>query len=319
MNTEDPLRIDAPGECARIAASIRAYLKRYGKKGLVVGISGGIDSAVTAALGVRALGSERVVGLLLPERESSPTSEVLGRQVCESLGIECIKEDITQILAACGCYLKYARALSHAIPRYEAAWKSKIVIQNSGGLSFFKVIAEDLVGNRVEARLTAQAYREAVAAYNYKQRTRKMVEYHYADSLGYVVAGTPNLLEYHQGFFVKAGDGQADIKPIAHLYKSQVYQLARALMVPAEIVNRAPTTDTYSLDQGQDEFYFELPYRKLDICLYSLRTGLPAARIASLVELEPDAIEKVWRAIERKCEATRYNHLPAETIDPIKL
>src|SRR5690606_30847455 len=118
------------------------------------------------------------------------------------------------------------------------------------------------------------------AATNFKQRVRKMMEYHYADRFNYAVIGTPNRLEYDQGFFVKNGDGSADLKPIAHLYKTQVYRMAEHLGVPAEICRRAPTTDTYSLEQSQDEFYWALPYQKLDVCLFALNNGIPADAIA---------------------------------------
>ena len=125
------------------------------------------------------------------------------------------------------------------------------------------------------------AYLQIVAATNFKQRVRKMMEYYHADRLNYAVAGTPNRLEYDQGFFVKLGDGAADVKPIAHLYKTQVYALAEYLGVPEEIRRRPPTTDTFSLPQTQEEFYFALPYAKMDLCLYGHNHGVPAAEVAA--------------------------------------
>ena len=161
-----------------------------------------------------------------------------------------------------------------------------------------------------EVRLTLEAYLGIVAATNFKQRTRKMLEYYHADRLNYAVAGTPNRLEYDQGFFVKLGDGAADIKPIAHLYKTQVYQLARFLGLPDDICNRPPTTDTYSLPQSQEEFYFSLPYDKMDLVLYGKNHGYSAAEIAAAMGLTAEQVERVFQDIEGKRRSAAYLHSP---------
>jgi NAD+ synthase len=171
------------------------------------------------------------------------------------------------------------------------------------------LVVETPEGERRELRLTAEAYQGIVAATNMKQRTRKQMEYYHADRLNYAVIGTPNLLEYDQGFFVKNGDGAADLKPISHLYKSQVYQLAAHLGVPEEICQRAPTTDTWSLAQSQEEFYFSLPYGRMDLCLYGLNNGLPAASVAAAAGLSVAQVEAVWADIARKRVATAYLHM----------
>jgi NAD+ synthase len=158
-------------------------------------------------------------------------------------------------------------------------------------------------------------YLGVVAATNMKQRTRKQIEYYHADRLNFAVAGTPNRLEYDQGFFVKNGDGSADVKPIAHLYKSQVYQLADYLGVPDEIRARTPTTDTYSLAQTQEEFYFGLPLRKLDLCLYALNHGIPAAMVAPMVGLTPGQVEEVYRDVTGKRLSSRYLHEPPMLVE----
>jgi NAD+ synthase len=181
----------------------------------------------------------------------------------------------------------------------------------------FHLVAESPAGRRVEVRLTAAAYLEVVAATSFKQRTRKMFEYYHADRLNYAVIGTPNRLEYDQGFFVKNGDGAADVKPIAHLYKTQVYRLAEYLDLPAIIRNRPPTTDTYSLAQSQEEFYFSLPYQKLDLCLYARNNELPAGAIASAIGLTTEDVERVLRDIDQKRRATRYLHLEPQLIAPV--
>jgi NAD+ synthase len=149
-----------------------------------------------------------------------------------------------------------------------------------------------------------------------KQRTRKQLEYYHADRLNFAVAGTPNRLEYDQGFFVKNGDGSADVKPIAHLYKTQVYALARHLGLPQEVCDAQPTTDTYTLAQGQDEFYFALPYAKMDLALWALEHGASAAELARAIGLTPPQAEQVYADIRAKRRGTAYLHLPPQRMAP---
>src|ERR1017187_1539384 len=260
----DSLKLDHAREADRIVAAMREHvLRRFRKKGVVVGLSGGIDSSTVAALSVRALGPERVLGLLMQERDSSAATLPLSQQLARHLGIKTVHEDITGILEAVGCYRRRDEAIRLVVPEYGPGWKSKIVLPNvfdEDQFRLFSIVVQSPAGRQTEARLTVEAYLGIVAATNFKQRTRKMLEYYHADRLNFAVTGTPNRLEYDQGFFVKLGDGAADIKPIAHLYKSQVDALAEYLGVPEEIRSGQPTTDTYSLPQSQEEFYFSLPY-----------------------------------------------------------
>ncbi len=319
--TPDALTLDAGEAVDRICAAIRAQVHgELRRKGIVLGLSGGIDSSVVAALAVRAIGRERVCALLMPERESSEESTTLGRLAADRLGIETVLEDISAILDAAGCYRRRDEAIRGVLPEYGPGYKSKIVMSGlSGNAAFrvFSIVAQDPDGRQVTARLTAQAYLGIVAATNFKQRVRKMLEYYHADRLNYAVAGTPNRLEYDQGFFVKNGDGSADLKPIAHLYKTQVYQLATVLDIPEEIRRRPPTTDTYSLSQSQEEFYFSLPYDKMDLCLYGLNNGLPAAEVAPAVGLAAEQVEFVYRDIQAKRKATSYQHRAPLLVEPI--
>jgi NAD+ synthase len=234
--------------------------------------------------------------------------------VADHFGVEKIHEDISGILESVGFYRRYDAAVQSVIPGYGSGWKSKLVIPSvfaQKGFSLFSIVAQKPDGSLVKERLPLKAYLEIVAATSFKQRIRKMLEYYHADRCNYAVAGTPNRLEYDQGFFVKNGDGSADIKPIAHLYKSQVYQLAHYLDVPVEIRSRPPTTDTYSLPQGQDEFYFSLPSEKMDLCLYGKNNEISAAVVAKAVELTTEQVELVFKDIDTKRSTTRYLHLPS--------
>jgi NAD+ synthase len=310
----DVLRIDPARVAGGIEGSIREQvLAVMRRRGAVVGMSGGVDSSVVAALCSRALGKDRVVGLLMPERDTSSDASRLGRLLAEQLGIRCHVEDVAPALAGLGCYQRQLEAIRMAVPEYGEGWKCKLTLPSlleGDRLSITTLTVADPAGRERSVRMTPAAYLQVVAATNFKQRTRKMMEYYHADRLQYAVAGTPNLLEYDQGFFVKQGDGAADFKPIAHLYKTQVFALAEYLGVPEEIRGRPPTTDTFSLPQTQEEFYFALPYREMDLCLWAHGHSVPAAEAAPVLGLTRAQVERVYRDIEAKRRASRYLHQP---------
>jgi len=309
--TDDILKLDEAAEVARIATSMRQTLSQeIHRRGFVIAISGGVDSAVCAALCARAVGAKKVFGLLLPERDSSSQSVTRGKLVAEQLGIEYDIFDIAPVLDAYGCYRWRDDAIRALFPSYNSDWKNKLAL--SGGLegnyNFFKIVVQDPAGKLHEARLGLKEYLQIVAATNFKQRTRKTMEYFHADRLNYAVIGTPNRLEYDQGFFVKNGDGSADVKPIAHLYKTQVYALAQYLQLPDEVATAAPTTDTYSLAQGQDEFYFGLPYRQMDVALWAYIHAVPAEELGRYLKISESSAQAVYKDIEAKRRAARYLH-----------
>ena len=318
------LEFDCERETAKIVASIRAALAGPLKRqGLVVGLSGGIDSSTVAALCARAVGPERVLGIRMPDKDSSADTDRLACLAAEACGIRTVHEDITPILEGVGCYRRQAEAIRMVIPDFADGWKFKIVLPSleGGAYRLFSVVAQAPGAEPVKARLSPAAYLGIVAATNFKQRVRKMLEYYHADRLNYAVAGTPNRLEYDQGFFVKCGDGAADLKPIAHLYKTQVFQLAAFLSVPAEIRARPPSTDTYSLPQTQEEFFFSLPYGQMDLCLCGRNHGVPAAEVAPIAGLTEEQVGRAYQDIDAKRQATRYLHAPpmlAEPVDEIK-
>ena len=309
----DYLKLDCDAEVDYIGQSIRDALRTIlHRRGLVVAISGGIDSSVATALAVNAIGRKKVFGVLMPERESSSKSTELGRMLARHLGIEFIVQDIGPTLQAIGCYAERDAAIRSVVPAYGEGWKNKIAITGGldGAINHFRLVVENPQGKTSIVDLPLKAYLAIVAATNYKQRIRKTIEYFHADRLNYAVVGTPNRLEYDQGFFVKNGDGSADIKPIAHLYKSQVYALARHLGLPEQIRAARPTTDTYTLPQGQDEFYFALPYEQMDVALYFRDHGYDSQRLAGEIDVSPDVAENVYRDIDTKRRTTTYQHMP---------
>jgi NAD+ synthase len=314
------LALDCAAEVDRIAAWMLEVIgQRLHRRGTVIAISGGVDSAVCAALAVRALGAAKVFGLLLPERDSSSQSSPRGEQVARQLGITFEQHDIAPALEALGCYRQRDEAIRRVVPEYGADWKSKIVIAGGTerGINFFKLVVQSPDGTTQQHRLPLREYLQIVAATNFKQRVRKNIEYFHADRLNYAVIGTPNRLEYDQGFFVKNGDGAADLKPIAHLYKTQVYAMARHLGLPQSVCNAAPTTDTYSLAQGQDEFFFALPYAQMDLALRAHTLGLAAAELAAALSISEEQAGRVYADIEAKRRVARVLHASAYLVEPV--
>jgi len=321
--SNDVLRIDEQMEIKKITSSIRENLRhKLNRRGLVIAISGGVDSAVCAALCVEAVGKNKVFGLLLPETDSSLASLTLGKKLAEQLDIEYFIQDIAPTLETIGCYEWRDKAIKLIFPDYNDKWKSKIIISGGqeGKINHFMIVVQTPDGEIKKQRMGIKEYLQIVSATNYKQRIRKTVEYFHADRLNYAVVGTPNRVEYDQGFFVKNGDGSADIKPIAHLFKTQVYSLARYLELPEEICTAAPTTDTYSMPQGQDEFYFSLPYHKMDIALWCLNKNIPASDLAELLEVSEVQAQFVYDDIVLKRRTTSYQHtkpILIESVDEI--
>jgi NAD+ synthase len=318
------LDIDPAATTDRITTALREQLGSLLKRrGLVVGMSGGVDSSVCAALALRAVGANRVLGLFLPERESDPESLRLGRSLAASLGIESITEDIAPALDGTECYRRRNEAIRRVVPDFADDWGCKLVLPpnrlESDRINVTYLVVQAPNGETRKIRLPANEYRQIVAASNFKQRVRAMLEYYHADRLHYAVLGTPNRLEYDQGFFVKGGDGLADVKPIAHLYKSQVYQLAEYLGLPAEITSRPPTTDTFSLPQSQEEFYYNMPTHVLDVVLHARNEGLTATEAADDAGFTPEQMQRAYAEIDQKRKTTRYLHLGPQLVENIDL
>jgi NAD+ synthase len=290
-------------------------LTRFKRNGAVVGISGGIDSSVCLALAAKAFGPEKVLGIMLPEKDSSPDSEKLARELAAKYGVRAIKEEITGALSGFGCYERRDEAVKRVFPEYDPlTWKMKIGIRQSGLFNnlppIFYLTVIDSEGNARDKILPAGEYLQIVAASNFKQRTRMSMLYYHAEALHYAVIGTPNKHEQEQGFFVKYGDGAGDVMPIGNLYKTQVYQLAEYLKVPEEIIRRTPTTDTYSAEQTQEEFFYQLPFNLMDRFWFGFENGYTAAEVAAVMGETPERVEALFRNFERKRKTTEYLRMP---------
>jgi len=320
MSVEDLFDFDPEAEVSRISRVmvelLRTHLRR---RGLVVAVSGGVDSSVACGLAVKAVGNSRVFGLVMPERDSSPESAARGEELCRQLQIQYRVEDLSPILEAIGCYRWRDDAIRRVFPAYGGGWRSKIAIAGGtdGQFNHFNLIVQNPAGQRQEARLGHREYLQIVAATNFKQRVRKNLEYFHADRLNYAVVGTPNRVEYDQGFFVKNGDGSADIKPLAHLYKVQVFRLARYLGLPPGVVDSVPTTDTYSLSQGQDEFYFALPYLDMDVALLFKNLGRTPSELARTLGITDAHARLIYEDIDLKRRTTGPLHWPGILMEKV--
>jgi NAD+ synthase len=309
------LELNADQETERIVRFVQRTVRKSLRRGAVVGISGGVDSAVVLALSVRAFGPRNVVAVMMPDKDSDPISETYARELAAKFGIEPIMENITRALTGFGCYARRDAAIRRVFPEYDAdrGWKAKIVLPQDllegGTLNVFSitVIAPD--GGVENRPLSPREMLEIVAATNFKQRSRMATLYYHAESRHFSVIGTANRNEHSQGFFVKYGDGGADLQPIAHLYKTQVYQIARYLGVPQSIQDRTPTTDTYSAACDQQEFFFRLPFETLDLLWFALDHGVAIAEAATVMGLTEGEVQRVFDDIQRKQRTTEFLRL----------
>ncbi|MCA9929552.1 MAG: NAD(+) synthase [Anaerolineales bacterium] len=315
--SKQALVIDAAAETARLVASLRHTMGQVlHRRGAVVGISGGIDSSVVFALCVRAFGPERVTAVMMPEKDSDPDSEQLSRCLAQHYGVEPILEDITPVLGGFGCYRRRDAAIRRVFPEYDAAagFKAKIVLPDNllqdNAMNLFSLVIVLPDGREKCAPLALPEYLQIVAASNFKQRTRMAMLYFHAELRNYAVIGTANKNEHDQGFFVKYGDGGADIKPIVHLYKTQVVRLAEYLDVPEEIQKRPPTTDTYSATQTQEEFFFRMPFEVMDVLAYAQENGVPVSDVAEAMGLTQEQVQRAFNDFSRKRRTTAYLRTP---------
>ena len=310
--SRDMLHIDDIEKCCdNIVSELRKnVLYDLNRRGCIVGISGGIDSSVVLALSTLALGKERVVGVMLPEMDSSYESLVLAKELASKFGVRTVTEEITGALEGFGCYERRDEAIKNVIKDFDPIRdKSKIEIKqniSSGLPSLFTVTVIKDKGEIRSKLLPAKEYLQVVAATNFKQRSRMAMLYYHAELNHYAVIGTPNKHEVDQGFFVKYGDGGADVMPIAHLYKTQVYQLAEYLGIPSSIISRTPTTDTYSAEQSQEDFYYQMPFESLDLIWYGWENKYDPAEVAKTMDHSKEEIENIYKSFERKVKSTDY-------------
>lgn len=310
--SKDILHIENIDEvCNDIIAKLKSDVaQKLQRRGAVIGISGGIDSSVCMALSAKAFGPEKVTAIMLPEQDSSDDSKNFALKLANKFNVEALEENITKALDGFGCYRRRDEAIARVITDFDPETdKAKIEIKQNIGQNIPAIFSITVIrpnGDVVSKLLPAKEYLQIVASTNFKQRSRMSMLYYHAERLHYAVIGTPNKHEVEQGFFVKYGDGGADVMPIGHLYKTQVYQLAEHLGVPLEIIERTPTTDTYTAEQTQEDFFYQLPFREMDLIWYGWENGYPAEEVGKVMERTPQEIENIYKGFERKKKTTEY-------------
>ncbi len=312
----DALRLDAERASAEIASTIRRQVvQRLGRRGAVVGLSGGIDSSVAASLAVRALGRERVLGLFLPEKESRADARPLAGLMAEALGITTLEQDITPLLEAAGCYARRDEIARELVPAYGPGCALELVGGSRllGGAIGARVLrVRDAGGAETRVRPSDEHLRRLLSAEHLKQQARGMLAYHHAESRAYAVISSLNRLECDQGFFAKHGDGAADLRPLAHLYKAQVYQLARHLGVPEEVRRRGCDETGAPPDERP-----ALPAMQLDLCLFARDQGVSAEDLGAFLGLDAHQVETIYLDIDMRRVLTRHLHeVPLMVVAP---
>jgi len=312
------LKIDCKQKVERICGFIRQQMQSLKREGAVVGLSGGIDSALIVALCVEALGKDKVFGLILPEKESNPISKEHALKQARKIGIDTEIIDIGSTLDGFGTYKQRDEIIKKIFPEYNSHYKLKITLPpdllSRDTFNIFTLTIDDGKGNVKSARLKKDVLNAIVAATNTKQRTRMMHLYYYAEKMNYLVCGTTNRTEIIQGFFVKFGDGGVDIEPIAHLYKTQVYLLSEHLGVIEEIKQRTPSPDTYSFVVSDEEFFFRIPFNKLDLLLYAWENDVPQEEILEAMELTENQVNRAFRDFNAKKNATEHFRKPPPSL-----
>jgi len=313
--SKELIKLDCEKTVNEIVENLRnEVFTKFKRQGAIVGTSGGIDSAVVAALCAKAFGPERMLGVLMPDKDSSPDSKALGIELANKFGYKYEIRDITDALKGAGCYHFRDSAFQQVFPEWREGWKAKIVLPtnvlDSDRFNVYRLAIESPSGEKSEKRLPLKAYLQIVAASNMKQRIRMMTLYYYAEAYNYAVIGTGNKNEYDQGFFVKYGDGGSDIMPIAKFFKTQVFQLAEYLGVPDGIRRRTPTTDTYPSEVSQEEFFFGLKFEMMDLLWLALEGGYKADEVAKVMGLKTEQVERVWHDLNQKKRTTEYLRMP---------
>jgi len=307
----DILKIDVERETERVVSFLREQVKTvYRRNGIVVGLSGGIDSAVMAELAVRAFGAQAVVGLILPERESNPVSSSYAKAHAEKMGVAYREVDVTATVAGVMAYELRDDYIRTLVPEYAPDCRYNISLPTDllerESFSFYVLQVQLADGTIRRKRLGFEAFRAITSFANIKIRARMIHLYRAAESRGYVGAGTTNRTEYLLGDFCKYGDGGTDIEALAHLYKNQIYQLADYLGVTPDIVNRPPSPDPFSLPVTDQEVIFRIPFDRLDHLLYAWEHGVGVPETASALGLGHDAVKRAFTDFTTKNRATAH-------------
>ncbi len=307
----DVLKINPAEELQRLSEFLVEQVNvAFRRKGVVVGLSGGIDSACIAAVAVHALGKEKVMGLVLPEKESNPVSSAYATKHARALGIEHREIPVTGTVDSVVPYSARDEFIQTLVPEYQPGYKYNITLPTDllerEALSFYRLQVQMPDGEIKRKRLSPDGFRAITSFANIKIRSRMLHLYAEAERRNLVVVGTTNRTEFLLGDFCKYGDGGTDIEPLSYLYKNQIYQLSEHLDVIAEIIDRQPSPDTFSLPVSDQEFFFRIPFDKLDHLLYAWEHKIPEDETAGVLDLSTEAVQRAYKDFASKYRATAH-------------
>ena len=314
------LKIDPARELERLSKFFVEQMNIvFRRKGVIVGLSGGIDSTCVATIAVRAVGKEKVVGLVLPETESNPVSSEYAIKHAQTLGIEHRRINITPTVDSVVQYKWRDEYIQDLIPEYKAGYKYNITLPTDllerDSYSFYLLQVQMPDGETKKKRLNIEQFRTITSFANIKIRARMLHLYAEAERRNLLVIGTTNRTEFLLGDFCKYGDGGTDIEPITYLYKNQIYQLTDYLNVIPEIVNRQPSPDTFSLPVSDQEFFFRIPFDKLDYLLYAWEHKVTVIDAAKVLNISKDAVERAYKDFTAKNRTTTHLRNLPSTLD----
>ena len=306
----DVLKIDPVQELDKLSEFIIGQVNAFRKKGVIVGLSGGIDSACIAAVAVHTMGKEKVIGLVLPESESNPISSEYAIKHAQALGIEHRQINITSTVDSIVKYKWRDEFIQKLIPEYKPGYKYNIILPTDllerAAFSFYRLQVQMPDGELKSKRLNLDEFLTITSFANIKIRARMLHLYAEAERRNLLVAGTTNRTEFILGDFCKYGDGGTDIEPFTHLYKNQIYQLSDYLKVIPEIIDRQPSPDTFSLPVSDQEFFFRIAFDKLYHLLYAWEHEVPANETAKVLDLSEDAVGRAYKDFASKYRATAH-------------
>jgi NAD+ synthase len=292
MFTRNVLAIDAAGTADRIEQSLRAeVLGALHRKGVVVALSGDLDSAVVATLAVRALGPMRVLGLLLPERGTPPERTARACTLAASLHIETASEDLDAALEGTGYFRRFSAALAKALPGVDLTWRTRLSFPpqtEEGRLNVSLLTAEAPDGTRRSARLSSPVLLELVSVMRLRQRVRAALVAVQAERRHFAVAASPGRFEPAPGLPLELPPA-GTLEPTAQLYATQVHALSRYLGLPDDLRAASVWPDP-----------LPLPPEHVDLCLYALNNHLPSEEVAKALGVAPRRVEQTFRVLEAK-------------------
>jgi len=285
---------------------IREYTEKLEREGAILGLSGGVDSAVVAALCMRALGPKKTLALIMPEKDSKKEHTKDALNFARELEIEAKLIDITPYLEELGIYKLFPLDKLLSLGKLKGALVKKayrFYERKTGKIPFL----ESLSGFKDKEYSSYLA--KGNAYYRVKHRLRMILLYLYGEMENRLMVGAANKSEYKIGYFVKHGcDDATDIMPLLNLYKTQVRELARYLNIPARIIEKPPSPDVMP-GLTNDEEVIRISYEKMDLILLALEKNWKVLDIVKVLGIEKDEVIYIKNLIQ-KSEHMRKIYTP---------